>query len=52
MTARCMPWPLALLCLLDSRAHGRRDWDAPPGRACHVHDRAIRGWCWLRGARG
>jgi hypothetical protein len=42
---RCMPWPLAVFCLLDNGTH---DWhgDGPEaGRlACRAHDRVMLTW--------
>lgn len=45
---RCLPWPLAVLCWADNRAHGRQGWDEPAGFSCRAHDLALHAWVWLR----
>jgi hypothetical protein len=49
---RCMPWPLAVLCWLDNRAHDRRG-GGPDGSdlLCQAHDGMLSLWLTVKVGR-
>ena len=51
---RCMPWPLALLCWLDNRAHDRCGSAVgdESKRLCRAHDAALSAWVRVRWVLG